>query len=219
VRSSHWISADTLLPGWRMPHISRSKLVARSVIFACPGWAGRSSGTSPDRGSFDAASAASGGGRMLKVGDAAPKFVLPDADMETVDIEQYLGQSHVILFFYPRDGAPVCTQEATDFSDHEDEFVRQDCVVFGISRDDCLKHAEFRDKNGISVRLLADTDAAVCKRYGVWQLKEVDGVRKHAIVRSTFILDRQGILRFVQYGVPAKGHALEILRAVKELNS
>ena len=156
---------------------------------------------------------------MLKIGQAAPMFVLPDADMENVDIAQYHGKNHIILFFYPRDDTPTCTLEATDFSDHEDEFSRQGCIVFGISRDDCIKHAEFRDKHGISVSLLSDTEGVACKRYGVWQLKEVDGLKKHGIVRSTFVIDKQGVLRFVLYGVNAKGHALEVLRAVKELNS
>lgn len=156
---------------------------------------------------------------MLEAGKAAPMFALPDADMEIVDLAAYRGRNHVILFFYPRDNTPNCTLEATDFSDHEDEFARQGCVVFGISRDDCLSHAEFRDKHGISVRLLSDSDGQVCKQYGVWQLKEVDGVKKHGIVRSTFVIDKQGILRFVLYGNNAKGHALEILRTAKELNS
>ena len=156
---------------------------------------------------------------MLKVGQTAPMFALPNEDMDTVDIAGYNGKNHVVLFFYPRDDTPTCTLEATDFSDHEDEFSRQGCVVFGISRDDCIKHAEFRDKHGISVSLLSDPDSSVCKRYGVWQLKEVDGVKKHGIVRSTFIIDKQGVLRFVLYGVNAKGHALEVLRAVKEINS
>jgi peroxiredoxin Q/BCP len=156
---------------------------------------------------------------MLKVGDAAPMFVLPDADMDTVDLADYRGRNHVVLFFYPRDGTPNCTQEATDFSDHEDEFSRLDCLVFGISRDDCISHAMFRDKHGISIRLLSDADGHVCKQYGVWQLKEVDGVKRHGIVRSTFVIDKQGVLRFVCYGSNARGHALEILRVAKELDS
>ncbi len=156
---------------------------------------------------------------MLKIGQTAPMFALPNEDMEAIDIARYHGKNHVILFFYPRDDTPSCTLEATDFSDHEDEFSRQGAVVFGISRDDCIKHAEFRDKHGISVTLLSDSDGAACKQYGVWQLKEVDGIKKHGIVRSTFIIDKHGVLRFVQYGVNAKGHALEILRAVKDINS
>ena len=156
---------------------------------------------------------------MLKVGDAAPMFILPDADMEAVDISAYRGERRIVLFFYPRDDTPTCTLEATDFSDHEDDFSGKQCVVFGISRDDCIKHAEFRDKHGISIRLLSDADGKVCNQYGVWQPKEVDGIKKHGIVRSTFVIDKQGVLRYVLYGVNAKGHALDILRTVKELKS
>ncbi|EXI73871.1 MAG TPA: peroxiredoxin [Candidatus Accumulibacter phosphatis] len=156
---------------------------------------------------------------MLKAGQAAPMFVLPDADMELIDIAHFQGRNSLILFFYPRDGAPCCTLQATDFSDHEDEFARLDCQIFGISRDDCLKHAEFRDEHGISVRLLSDEEGVACRQYGVWQAREVNGVRKYGIVRSTFVIDKQGVLRLALYGVNAKGHALEMLRVVKELNS
>ena len=154
---------------------------------------------------------------MLKEGQVAPLFVLPDADMESVDLAAFRNKNNVILFFYPKDGTPGCTLEATDFSDHEEEFANCGYVVVGISRDDCLKHAEFRDANGISVRLLSDADGAVCKKFGVWQAKEVYGVKRFGIARSTFVIDKQGVLRLVMYGVNAKGHALEILRAVKEL--
>ncbi|HSN64695.1 MAG TPA: peroxiredoxin, partial [Azonexus sp.] len=112
---------------------------------------------------------------LLKVGDKAPMFALPDADMETVDLAAYKGKKHVVLFFYPKDGTPCCTKEATDFSDHEEEFGRVNCVLFGISRDECIQHAEFRDKEGIGTELLSDAEGAVCKQYGVWQAREVDG--------------------------------------------
>ncbi len=155
----------------------------------------------------------------LKVGDVAPSVSLPDADMETIDVAAYKGSKHVVLFFYPKDGTPCCTREATDFSDHEDEFSRQNCVLFGISRDECLKHAEFRDKEGISTELLSDAEGVVCKQYGVWQAKEVDGHKKFGILRSTFVIDRSGVIRHALYGVNYKGHALDVLRLVKELNS
>lgn len=155
---------------------------------------------------------------MLKTGQAAPSFILPDADMELVDLSHYLGKKNLILFFYPKDGTPQCTLEATDFSDHEDEFLRHDCTIMGISPDDCIRHAEFRDKHGISIRLLSDTEGTVCKQYGVWQMKEVDGVRKHGIVRSTFIIDKHGVVRLAEYGVNAKGHAMAVLRAVKDFH-
>ncbi len=156
---------------------------------------------------------------LLKAGEKAPGFVLPDAEMKPVDLAFYRGKKSVVLFFYPKDGTPCCTREVTDFSDHEDDFTAQGCVLFGISRDDCLKHAEFCDKEGIGIGLLSDADGAVCKAYGVWQAREVDGCRKFAICRSTFIIDQAGIIRHVLYNVNYKGHALDVLGLVKELNS
>jgi peroxiredoxin Q/BCP len=156
---------------------------------------------------------------LLKAGDKAPMFLLPDADMETVDLAAYTGKKHVVLFFYPKDGTPCCTKEATDFSDHEDEFGRADCVLFGISRDECIQHAEFRDKEGIGTELLSDAEGVVCKQYGVWQAREVDGHRKFGIVRSTFVIDKAGVIRHALYNVSYKGHAVEVLRLVRELDS
>ena len=156
---------------------------------------------------------------LLKVGENAPTFTLPDADMETIDLASCLGKKRIVLFFYGKDGTPCCTKEATDFSDHEDDFNEHDCVLFGISRDDCMRHAEFRDKEGIGLALLSDADGKVCKQYGVWQPKEVDGHRKFGIVRSSFIIDRSGIIRYALYNVNYKGHALDVLRLVKEMNS
>jgi len=153
----------------------------------------------------------------LHAGQAAPPFSLPDADMETVDLEQFRGKKHVVLFFYPKDGTPGCTLEATDFSDHEDEFSRCNCVVMGVSPDDCLSHAGFRDQNGVSIRLLADTEAEVCKKYGVVHEKEANGMRKSCITRSTFIIDKQGTVRHVFYGVNPRGHAVQVLSLVRSL--
>jgi thioredoxin-dependent peroxiredoxin len=156
---------------------------------------------------------------LLKNGDNAPTFKLPDADMETVDLASFLDKEHLVLLFYPKDGTPSCTREVTDFSDHESDFRKQGCTILGINREDCLKHQEFRDKEGIGINLLSDTDGEVCQQYGVWQSKEVDGVQKMGIVRSTFIIDRSGVIRHALYNVNFKGHAQEILALVKELNS
>lgn len=155
---------------------------------------------------------------MLQAGQTAPAFTLPDADMESLDLAELLGKKHVVLYFYPKDDTPGCTIEAIEFSDHEDEFERCGCVILGVSRDDCISHAEFRDKHGVSVRLLADTEGDVCKRYGVWQVKEKDGAKKMGIVRSTFIIDRRGIVRHALYGVNPKGHAAEVLELVRKLD-
>jgi peroxiredoxin Q/BCP len=153
----------------------------------------------------------------LTAGMEAPHFELPDADMGAFALTSMLGRKNVVLYFYPKDDTPGCTMEANEFSELEEEFAKCDTVVIGISRDDCLSHASFRDKYGLSVLLLSDPDARVCKRYGVMYEKEVDGHRKQAVQRSTFVIDKQGKLRHAMYGVHAHGHAQEIFNLIKEL--
>src|SRR3989304_1124295 len=92
---------------------------------------------------------------MLQIGKAAPQFSLPDADMETVSLASFKGRKNVVLYFYAKDGTPGCTLQAIEFSDHEEHFAKQDCVVIGGSRDDCITHAEVRDENGPSGAPLA----------------------------------------------------------------
>jgi len=154
---------------------------------------------------------------VLQAGADAPLFELPDADMGMFSLSALRGKKNIILYFYPRDDTPGCTMEANEFSDLEDDFAKQDAVVIGVSRDDCLSHAEFRDKHGLSVLLLSDTEGQVCKVYGVLYNKEVDGRRKTAIQRSTFVIDKQGKLRHVLYGVHAHGHPQEVLKLLKEM--
>ena len=154
---------------------------------------------------------------MLRAGEPAPLFTLPDADMEMVSLADFLDKSNVVLYFYPKDDTPGCTREAIDFSDRENEFAELRTVVLGVSRDDCLSHGAFRDKHGLSVRLLSDADAEVCDKYAVVQEKEVDGVRRVGISRSTFVIDKHGVLRHVLYGIKAAGHAHEVLELVRRL--
>lgn len=156
---------------------------------------------------------------MLQSGQPAPAFLLHDADMQPVSLSAFKGRKVVVLYFYPRDGTPGCTLEATDFSDHEDQFGRHDCVILGISRDDCLTHADFRDKNGLSISLLSDPEGDVCRLYGVLQDKEADGVRRQCLVRSTFVIDKKGVIRHVAYGVNPRRHAAEIFDVVRKLKA
>ena len=151
---------------------------------------------------------------MLQAGHPAPGFSLPDAEMEMVKLSAYKGKN-VVLYFYPKDDTPGCTIEAIDFSDLDGEFSRLDTVVLGVSRDDCISHAAFRDKHGLSVSLLADVEGKVCGKYGVWQEKEKDGVKKMGILRSTFVIDKHGILKHVLYGVNPRGHAAEVANLIK----
>ncbi len=152
---------------------------------------------------------------QLVTGIEAPHFELPDSDMQTFSLASQQGKQNVVLYFYPRDDTPGCTLEANEFSALEEEFAKLDSIVIGVSRDDCLSHASFRDKYGLSVLLLSDPDARICKRYGVMYEKEVDGQKKMSIKRSTFVIDKHGKLRHVMYGVQAHGHAQEILNLIK----
>ncbi|WP_418648920.1 peroxiredoxin [Thauera butanivorans] len=156
---------------------------------------------------------------MLQSGDTAPPFSLPDADMEVFDLASLQGKHHVVLYFYPRDRTPSCTLQAADFSDHEDDFARHGCIVVGVSPDDCLTHADFRDEEGLSIRLLSDADKEVCRLYGVWQQKEVDGIKKMGVRRSTFIIDKRGVIRHALYDVAPRGHAAAVFELVKKLEA
>lgn len=152
-------------------------------------------------------------------GQPAPLFSLPDADMEMFDLASVLGSHHVVLYFYPRDNTPGCTRQAIDFSDHDADFAKEKCIVIGISPDDCLTHADFRDEHGLSVELLADEEGEVCRLYGVWQSEMRDGVMKRGVRRSTFIISSDGVLRHVLHDVNPRGHAAEVFQLVKQLNS
>ena len=152
---------------------------------------------------------------MLQPGQPAPGFDLPDADMGMVSLESFRNRRNVVLYFYPKDDTPGCTLEAIEFSEKDDDFGALKAVVLGVSMDDCLSHGAFRDKHGLSVQLLADADGEVCRRYGVLHDKEVEGRKKTCIVRSTFIIDRKGILKHALYGVTPRGHAVAVLDLLK----
>jgi peroxiredoxin Q/BCP len=155
---------------------------------------------------------------MLQVGSKAPAFELPDASMEMIQLSSFRGKKIVVLYFYPRDGTPGCTLEAIDFSDHEESFEECDTVVFGVSRDDCLAHEEFRDKHGISLRLLSDEDCEVMKRYEVMTEQAHNGVSRPCIHRSTFVIDKSGTVRHILRDLNPREHAAEVLKLVRRIH-
>ena len=154
---------------------------------------------------------------MLNPGDKAPSFELPDSDMHIITSEQFLGQQNLVIYFYPKDDTTGCTIEAVELSDLIDDFAQLDTQVIGISKDNCVSHASFRDKHGLTVRLLADTEGEVCNAYGVWREKEKNGEKRMGILRSTFIIDKSGIIRQALYDVKPKGHAAQVIDLVKEI--
>lgn len=153
---------------------------------------------------------------MLEAGQTAPGFGLPDSDGAMVHLSEYRDDYNVVLYFYPRDDTPGCTIEANDFTRLQDSFAGSNTVVLGVSRDDIASHAAFRDKFGLTVRLLADSDGAVCDKYEVLGEPQEGGTRK--LMRSTFVIDRNSVIRHALYGVKADGHAEQVLAMVRELD-
>ncbi len=153
---------------------------------------------------------------MLQVGDRAPDFSLPDADMEIRNLSDFAGRT-LVLYFYPKDDTPGCTIQANEFTDLLDEYERAGANVIGVSRDDCFSHQAFRDKYGLKVTLLADVEGDACDSYGVWQEKQKHGIKKMGVVRSTFVIDRDGVVRYARYGISPKDHARQMLDLVREL--
>ena len=148
---------------------------------------------------------------MLKPGDKAPDFAVPDSDMQMIKLQNFIGNQNLVLYFYPKDDTPGCTIEALEFTDLEDEFTAKEALVVGVSRDSCVSHGAFRDKHGLTVQLLADIEGELCEAYGVWREKEKNGEKKMGIVRSTFIIDKQGLIKEAMYDVKPKGHAQAVL--------
>jgi peroxiredoxin len=154
---------------------------------------------------------------MLEQHQQAPQFSSKNQFNETVNLSNYLGKKNVVLYFYPKDDTPGCTIEANQFTQLAEEFAKADTVVIGVSKDTCASHTDFINKYGLKVDLLADEDGKLCESYGVWQEREKNGIKSMAILRSTFIINKQGELVDVAYGVTPEGHAQEVLEKVKNL--
>jgi peroxiredoxin Q/BCP len=138
--------------------------------------------------------------------------------MEMIELSSFRGRKNVVLYFYPKDGTPVCTREALDFSDQESEFARCDTIVMGVSRDDCMVHEEFCDKHGISVRLLSDMDCEVSRKYEVLMEQAVNGSVREGVQRCTFVIDKKGVLRHILRDMNPREHVAEVLKIVRQLN-
>lgn len=154
---------------------------------------------------------------MLEKNQQAPLFRSVNQDNQMVILSDFAGKKNVVLYFYPKDDTPGCTIEANDFTSLAEEFSKYDTIVIGVSKDSCESHVDFINKFGLKVDLLADTSGELCESYGVWREREKSGVKSMAILRSTFIIDKQGKLVDVAYGVNHEGHAEEVLEKVKKL--
>ncbi|CAH1218847.1 Putative peroxiredoxin bcp [Paenibacillus plantiphilus] len=148
------------------------------------------------------------------VGRKAPDFTLPSLGGREIKLSDYKGQK-VVLFFYPKDLTPACTQESCDFRDAYGQFGDCGAVVLGISIDPVDTHERFAAKYELPYELLADTEHRVCELYGVWQLKKLYGREYMGLVRSTFLINEKGKLIHEWRNVKVKNHVQNVLDAVR----
>ena len=130
----------------------------------------------------------------------APDFSLPDKDGNIITLSDFKGKK-VVLFFYPRDNTAGCTRQALAFAALNDEFAKKNAVVIGISKDSEASHQKFAEKNGLPFILLSDTELEAIQAYGVWQEKKLYGKVSMGVVRSSFVIDEEGVLEQVRYKV------------------
>lgn len=146
---------------------------------------------------------------MLKAGDAAPDFSLPDDEGKTRTLQEFRGR-RVVLFFYPKADTPGCTIEACEFRDALPRFGQLDAVIIGASPDRVEKQAKFKEKFGFPYSLLADSDHSLAEAFGVWKEKSMYGRTYMGVERTTFLIDEQGTISHVFEKVKPAGHAAEV---------
>ena len=147
---------------------------------------------------------------MLEVGMKAPAFTLPDKDGNLVSLADFAGKT-VVLYFYPRDNTPGCTRQACAFAGAYEDFKKIDAVVIGVSKDSQASHQRFAEKYGLPFVLLSDPELTAIQAYGVWQEKKNYGKVSMGVVRSTFVIDGEGVIEKVMPKVKPDTNAAEIL--------
>lgn len=147
---------------------------------------------------------------ILAAGDIAPEFSLENSDGVSISLRDFRGKN-VVLYFYPKDNTPGCTTEACEFSANYDEFIANDTVIVGVSPDSIKSHSGFMIKQNLKHILLSDINKDVAKAYGVWQVRKNYGKEYLGIVRTTFVIDKEGKIAKVYKSVKAAGHAAKVL--------
>jgi len=143
---------------------------------------------------------------LINEGDIAPDFTLQADDEREVSLSDYRGKK-VVLYFYPKDNTPGCTNEAIEFRNLIKKFEKEDIVILGISKDSVQSHKKFKQKHDLPFTLLSDPESEALKIYGVWKKKSLYGKTFMGIERTTFLIDGKGIVRKVYRKVKVKGHA------------
>lgn len=152
----------------------------------------------------------------VELGQPVPDFEASATGDQTIRLADLRGKN-VVIYFYPKDNTPGCTSEGQDFRDLMKAFTELDTEIFGVSRDGLKAHENFRAKHEFPFHLISDKDESLCKLFDVIKLKKLYGKEYLGIDRSTFLIDAEGVLRNAWRGVKVKGHAQEVLEAVKAL--
>jgi thioredoxin-dependent peroxiredoxin len=153
---------------------------------------------------------------MVQEGDKVPDVTLEGAEGKSISPADFGGQK-LVIYFYPKDDTTGCTKEAQDFTAFADQFREAGTWVLGVSKDSAAKHKKFTDKYDLKVPLATDADGSVCEAFGVWIEKSMYGRKYMGIDRSTFLIDRDGVVKRVWRKVSVPGHAEEVLAAAREL--
>ena len=151
---------------------------------------------------------------MLEVGMKAPDFTLLDKRGNSVSLSDFLGKK-VVLYFYPKDSTPGCTRQACAFAQNHSNFEAKNVVVIGVSKDSVASHLKFAEKYELPFVLLSDPELQAIQAYGVWQEKKLYGKVSMGVVRSTYLIDEQGVIEKVMPKVKPDTNAAEILAYLK----
>jgi thioredoxin-dependent peroxiredoxin len=154
-------------------------------------------------------------GQPLKVGDKIPTFTLKDQQGREIKSADLIGKPFV-LYFYPKDDTPGCTKEACSFRDHKDHLEALDARVIGISPDNVGSHAQFAGKYGLNFTLLSDEGMGLAKKFGITQEKEIEGKKIPSIIRSTYLIDENGSIRWMEKPVDVEGHSQRVMDAIHQ---
>lgn len=148
---------------------------------------------------------------MLLSGIKAPEFILPNENGELISLKDFLGKK-IVLYFYPKDSTPGCTQQALGYKNNYNEYLDKDIVVIGISKDSVKSHKNFKTKNELPFILLSDENLDAISKYDVWHEKKMCGKAYMGVVRTTYIINEEGKIIYANDKVKAVNDALDILR-------
>ena len=151
---------------------------------------------------------------MMNIGEYAPNFTLQDKDRKTVSLSDFKGRK-VVVYFYPKDNTPGCSRQAVGFAENYNEFQKRNITVIGISKDSVESHVKFAEKYNLPFILLSDPELTAIQDYGVWQEKKLYGKTSMGIVRTTFIINEDGIVEDIMRKVNPDTNAADILAKIK----